>query len=214
MSLKFETPSGRRVEVLGLVSWSDQYVNLRIDGVPVVRPLGTLTPLIKEHNLSPSTKAQKENEALSVDDKVAPMSPAEVGAAVAGAVNKSISDSAETDEAIAAIEDAMDDDEESEPKAKPEPKVKAPTTAEVAGQWLKGVMEAEDYVPMTKAELNALALKQNSKRLNTKQIVEAKKIGKLCPANKAGAYVGEGADYSRNGSIRFKLDDEKRYSLA
>jgi hypothetical protein len=96
-----------------------------------------------------------------------------------------------------------------EPKAQ---KVKTLTTGEVAGAWVRRILE-EFPAAYTKKELHELALKGNSKRLNGKQVIEAKKVGQICPANKLGAYTPEGLASDKNGGFETVEDEDGKLSL-
>jgi hypothetical protein len=103
------------------------------------------------------------------------------------------------------------------------PKDKAPTTAEVAGAWIRAQLEDD---PKTKAQLIELAAKTNPAKFenpkgkdkakvprSTKWIVEHGKVGEMIPGNAGGHYISEGLDSARNGGIRFVFADEKAKTL-
>jgi len=144
----------------------------------------------------PST-ATKED---SVNDDVRNNTPEENAAAVAKATNR---------KSTTGSDDA--------------PNEKPPTTAEVAGAWIRAQLEDE---PKTKAQLIEHAAKSNPAKFenpkgkdkakvprSTKWIVEHNRVGEMCPGNAGGHYISEGLDPSRNGGIQFVYADEKEKTL-
>lgn len=134
----------------------------------------------------------------------------EVDAAVAGAVGDlTVADPdvhENSEQENQEIVDAATNKSTPEPKdTKPE-EPKPLTTGQVAEPWIRAQLEKGSF---TKKELNELALKGNPSRLNAKAIVAANKLGKVCPANTGGAYIGEGLelikyDKGKDGKLSLK----------
>ncbi len=143
---------------------------------------------------------------------------AEKGAAdLADSVDDSIEESSEQNKKL------VDKPTGEEHEKKSEPKAKAPTTAEVAGAWIRA--QLEDGGPKTKEQLVELAAKSNPAKFknpkgkdkakvprSTKWIVENKKVGQMMPGNAAGYYIPEGLDSSKGG-VEVVFDDEEAKRL-
>jgi hypothetical protein len=205
---RFTTPDGREVMVHGPVAWSNDYYAVSIDGVPHVRPASVLVTHLNERNEMARTKETKDVVGEEAQVAVAASSAALDLKDPETSVDDVVEDTTPKENADAVKRASGRKPSEEE---KDEQKEKQPTTAEVAAAWIVATLEKEG--PMTKKQLNELALKGNKERLNTEAIVAAKKVGRICPANRAGAYIPEGLDAGRNGGIQFVFADEKERTL-
>jgi len=211
----FTTADGKEVTINGLVSWSDQYFSITVDGVPTCRPRALIEALVhptEGDTKMPSTKnktvdqnvvegqivgteaqlkAQDENHELSVDEDVHENSAEENAAAVAKATAKS------------------------SPAPEKDSTPKAPSTVEVGAAWIRAHVDGTK----TKDELLKLAAKQNPTKhphptkpdikvpYSTKDIVRLNKIGRLLPGNAQGFYWNESTD-SHKGGVEILIDSE------
>ena len=85
------------------------------------------------------------------------------------------------------------------------------STGQVTLSWIRAQVSKK---PKTKRQLRAAGFASNPQHLTAKEIVALKKTGKICPANKLGAYIAEGLDPRKNGGVELNFDEAtKTYSL-
>jgi hypothetical protein len=229
VTTRFMTDSGEEVIVLGVASWSTQYVSVLWNGVPTCRPislvLARLTPLERSHIV-----ASKQNDpgiaasVIAIEPVREEEENEENGVAVfEGTVDDTVTEN--TPEENQAVVDEATSKPSSTPKASTpkKEKEKTPSTAEVGVAWVIKILE--EHGPLTKEQLVELAEKSNPAKFphatkpgrkiprSTKWIVENKKVGQMIPGNASGWYIPEALDAGRNGGIQFVYADEEKKTL-